>query len=89
MNSLRIRQLLGKDYKYFWSETTYIGSKYKILCDYIGYKLLKLSRDLLRIGGKRCSYCGEKQNRNTGLHMAFSRKGLRCGKLPVSCSSKP
>ena len=83
------KQRFGRDWKFFWMQDSFIGKYIKILCDYFGFKLLLLSRKLMRIGGKRCSWCGEKQNKNTGLHMSASKKGLRCGNIPVSCGDKP
>lgn len=84
-----VKQRFGKDWKFFWMTDSYLGKFFKKICDYLGLKLLFLSRRLMRIGGKRCSWCGEEQNKHTGLHMSASRKGFRCGKLPVSCSDKP
>lgn len=86
---LWVKQRFGRNWKFFWMEDSWIGSVIKNTSDYLGFKLLLLSRKLMRIGGKRCSWCGEKQNRNTGMHMHASRKGMRCGNIPVSCCDKP
>ena len=53
----------------------------------IGTFILFNSRKMMRIGGKNCSWCGAEQNRNTGLFMSYSRKGLRCSNK--DCQDKP
>ena len=83
------KQKLGEGWRSFRSSNSGIGRRYMESCDYVGSKLLTVSRKLLRIGGKRCSWCGEHQTRETGMHMTASKKGLRCGNNKLSCSDKP
>lgn len=86
---LWFKQRFGRDWKFFWMQDSYVGAAYKNICDYLGFKLLKISRKLMRIGYKRCSWCGEEQNMSTGMHMHASRKGMRCGNQSKSCCDKP
>jgi len=94
--SLFFGRYFGKDYKYFWTTSTFWDYLVKRPFDYLALKLmslskylLKVSRKMLRIGGKSCSWCGDKQNRNTGLHMSASKKGFRCCRSGKDCDRKP
>ena len=85
---LFIHQYFGKDWKFFWKTSKAWEAVIRKPSTWIGLNLLRLSRSLLRIGRDRCSWCGAKQNRNTGIHMSASRKGMRCDNTPVSCSDR-
>ena len=86
---LFIKRYFGKDWKFFWTTCIVWEKIVKIPCDFLGLKLLVVSKKLLRIGSKSCSWCGDKQNRNTGLHMSASKKGLRCCRLNKDCDKQP
>ncbi len=85
---LFIKQYFGKDWKFFWTTNIVWDKLVQIPCDFLGLKLLKFSRKLLRIGAKSCSWCGDKQNKNTGMHMHASKKGFRCGNTPRRCCDR-
>lgn len=78
----------GKDWKFFWKTSVAWRVLVRIPCTWLGYKLLTLGRKMIRVGYIRCSWCGEEQNRHTGLHMSASKKGMRCCNHN-NCSSKP
>lgn len=86
---LFIKRYFGKDWKFFWTTS----KVWKIfICKpstYFGLKLVKynIGKKLLRIGRERCSWCGAKQTRESGLFMSASRKGLRCSNK--DCMDKP
>lgn len=94
---LKCKQLLGKEYKFFWRRDTFIGNLYGVILNRLGMKLLNLGRKMIRKGGgkfrnehyQNCSWCGGVQNVNTGLHMHISNKGLRCGCTPIECNKQP
>ena len=74
-----IKTIFGKDWKFYITTSSPWRVLIRVPCTYFGYKLILFSRWLLKIGRERCSYCGERQDRNTGLHMNASIKGMRCG----------
>lgn len=86
---LWLNQRFGKDWKFFWMQDSYIGIFYRFACAKIGLKLLRLSRKMIRAGGKNCSWCGAKQTRETGLYMSASKKGFRCMKHHKTCENMP
>ncbi len=83
-----MKRYFNKDWKFYLTENNVWKILIRIPCTYVGYRLMLFSRLLLKIGKQRCSYCGEKQNINTGLHMHISRKGMRCGNNN-ECYKKP
>ena len=76
---MKLSKYFSKEWKFYLTTNKIWDILIRIPCTYVGYKLMIFSRWLLKIGEKRCSYCGEEQNINTGLHMHVSKKGLRCG----------
>lgn len=89
---MNIKNYYGKDWKFFWTTSKLWNIIVQKPCNHIGLKLINtcsktLARKLLRIGKNHCSWCGDSQNKNTGLFMAYSRKGLRCSNK--NCMDKP
>lgn len=89
---MSIKNYYGKDWKFFWTTSTAWNLLIQKPCNYLGLKLINsnfktIARKLLRIGRKHCSWCGASQNKNTGLFMACSRKGLRCSNK--DCMDRP
>ena len=83
-----LKQYFGRDWRFFWTTNIVFKKLVRVPCTYLGLKLMKLSRWLLKIGRERCSWCGAKQDGNTGLHMHATKKGMRCGDTPMSCYKK-
>jgi hypothetical protein len=55
------------------------------LCTWLGLKLLRNGRKLLKWSGGRCSWCGA----NCGFSSTISSKGMRCSSLERDCTDKP
>lgn len=87
---LFIKRYFGRDYKFFWTQSKIWKTLICKPSTYFGLKLLKynIGKKLLRIGRERCSWCGAKQTRETGMFMSVSRKGLRCMSFK-ECDKKP
>ena len=84
---MNIKNYFGKDWKFFWKTSWLYKNTIQSFCAYFGIRLFILSRKLMRIGAKNCSWCGDSQNINTGLFMSYSKKGLRCSNK--DCMEKP
>lgn len=84
---MNIKNYFSKDWKFFWTRSLVWRILIKNPSAYLGLKLFILGRKLMRIGSKNCSWCGDSQNRNTGLFMSYSKKGLRCSNK--DCMDKP
>ena len=73
--------------KYLWLKwfnfrhSTGLGLKFGKLLSWLGLRLMKFSRVLIKHGFGHCSVCGEKNNMN----QAAGRHGTRCMKSPKPC----
>lgn len=64
---------------------TWAGDKYRIFMTWLGLKLLRNGRKLIKRGMGRCSWCGA----NCGMSSTVSGKGLRCSSLERNCTDMP
>jgi len=64
---------------------TWGGDKYRKFMTWLGLKLLRTGRKLIKRGMGRCSWCGA----NCGFSSTVSRKGLRCQSLDRNCTDMP
>lgn len=64
---------------------SWAGKKFSSLCAWIGLKMLRGGRKMLKWNSSRCSWCGA----NCGFDSVISNKGMRCSSLNRDCTDKP
>ena len=64
---------------------TWSGKKYRDFVTWLGVKLMRKGRKLIKRGGGRCSWCGA----NCGFDSTINIKGMRCSSLDRDCTSMP